>query len=78
MTGERWLAVRTIGSTLIGETVDTIVFCIIAFLGTMGQADLFALALSNIIFKIAIEALCTPVTYRVIGWMKKENVVQST
>jgi uncharacterized PurR-regulated membrane protein YhhQ (DUF165 family) len=36
----------------------------------MGQTDLLHLALSNIIFKIAVEALCTPVTYRVVKWMK--------
>lgn len=70
ITGERWLAVRTIGSTLIGQTADTIVFCAIAFLGTMGQIDLIHLALSNIIFKVAIEALFTPVTYRIVKWMK--------
>ena len=71
MTGERWLAVRTIGSTLIGQTADTVVFCTIAFLGTMGQIDLIHLALSNILFKVAVEALFTPVTYRVVKWMKK-------
>ena len=70
MTGERWLAVRTIGSTLIGQTADTLVFCAIAFLGTMGQIDLVHLAISNIIFKVAIEALFTPVTYRIVKWMK--------
>ena len=70
MTGERWLAVRTIGSTLIGQTADTVVFCIIAFLGTMGQIDLVHLAISNIIFKVTVEALFTPVTYRVVKWMK--------
>lgn len=62
---------RTIGSTLVGQTFDSTVFCLIAFLGTMGHADLFALALSNIIFKVAIEALFTPVTYRVVAFMKK-------
>jgi len=70
LTGERWLAVRTIGSTLIGQTADTVVFCTIAFLGTMGQIDLIHLALSNILFKVGVEALCTPVTYRVIRWMR--------
>lgn len=70
MTGERWLWVRTIGSTLIGQTADTVVFCAIAFLGTMGQIDLLHLALSNIIFKVAVEALFTPVTYRIVGWMR--------
>ena len=73
MTGERWLAVRTIGSTLIGQTADTVVFCTIAFLGTMGQIDLIHLALSNILFKVAVEALFTPVTYRVVKWMKKKS-----
>jgi uncharacterized integral membrane protein (TIGR00697 family) len=73
MTGERWLAVRTIGSTLIGQTADTIVFCAIAFLGTMGKVDLVTLALSNILFKVAVEALCTPVTYRVVKWMKEKR-----
>ncbi len=73
MTGEKWLAVRTIGSTLIGQTADTMVFCTIAFLGTMGQIDLIHLALSNILFKVAVEALFTPVTYRVVKWMKKKS-----
>jgi hypothetical protein len=63
---------RTIGSTIVGQTFDSTVFCLIAFLGTMGSADLFALAFSNIVFKVAIEALFTPVTYKVIALMKKE------
>lgn len=71
ITGAKWLWMRTIGSTLVGQTFDSTVFCLIAFLGTMGHADLFALALSNIIFKVAIEALFTPVTYRVVAFMKK-------
>jgi len=37
----------------------------------MGHADLFALALSNIVFKVAIEALFTPITYRVVAYMKQ-------
>jgi uncharacterized integral membrane protein (TIGR00697 family) len=81
MTGERWLAARTIGSTLIGQTADTVVFCAIAFLGTMGQIDLVHLAISNIIFKVAVEAFFTPVTYRIVKWMKQENTeykIQST
>lgn len=73
LTGQKWLWVRTIGSTLIGESLDTVVFCSIAFFGTMGNIDLFHLAISNIIFKVAVEAVCTPVTYRVIGWMKKNT-----
>lgn len=71
ITGQKWLWMRTVGSTLVGQTFDSTVFCLIAFLGTIGHTDLFALALSNIIFKVAIEALFTPVTYRVVAFMKK-------
>lgn len=63
---------RTIGSTIVGQTFDSTVFCLIAFLGTMGSADLFALALSNIVFKVAIEVFFTPVTYKIVAFMKKE------
>jgi uncharacterized integral membrane protein (TIGR00697 family) len=72
MTGEKWLWMRTIGSTLVGQTFDSTVFCLIAFAGTMGNADLLALALSNIAFKVAIEAFFTPVTYRIVAFMKRE------
>gem|GEM_PF-6279850 len=41
----------------------------------MGQIDLVHLALSNILFKVAVEALFTPLTYRIVGWMKQGNVV---
>lgn len=71
ITGHKWLWMRTIGSTLVGQTFDSTVFCLIAFLGTMGHAELFALALSNIVFKVAIEAFFTPVTYRIVGYMRK-------
>lgn len=70
-TGMRWLWVRTIGSTLIGESLDSIVFCMIAFFGTMGNVDLFTLAISNIIFKVGVEVVFTPVTYRIVNYMKQ-------
>lgn len=71
ITGERWLWMRTIGSTLVGQSFDTVVFCLIAFLGTMSTSELITLVVSNIIFKVAIEALFTPLTYRVVGHMRK-------
>lgn len=71
ITGSKWLWMRTIGSTLVWQTFDSTVFCLIAFFGTMANTDLVALAFSNIIFKVAIEALFTPITYRVVAFMKK-------
>lgn len=71
ITGYRWLWMRTIGSTLVGQTCDSTVFCLIAFLGTMGHVDLVHLIMSNIIFKVLIEAIFTPLTYKIVSITKK-------
>jgi len=76
ITGAKWLWMRTIGSTLVGQTFDSTVFCLIAFLGTMGHVDLLHLVISNIVFKVFVEALFTPVTYKVIAFMKKQNLTE--
>lgn len=64
---------RTIGSTLIGEGVDTGIFCLIAFLGVLPTELLIAVILSNYVFKVLIEVLFTPVTYAVVGFLKKKE-----
>lgn len=70
MKGRR-LWVRTIGSTLVGEGVDTVLFVAVAFWGVLGTDLLIAIVVSNYIFKVGVEVLFTPVTYRVIGKLKK-------
>jgi len=55
-TGE-WLWVRTIGSTLVGELVDSFIFIIIAFAGVLPKELLITLIISNYIFKTSIERL---------------------
>ena len=67
----RWLWVRTISSTLVGEGIDTLLFVLIAFSGTMPMGALWAIVLSNYVFKCGIEALFTPVTYRVVNGLKR-------
>lgn len=69
-TEGRWLWVRTIGSTLVGEGVDTSIFLLIAFYGTMSNSLLLTIFISNYIFKVGVEALFTPVTYAVVGFLK--------
>jgi len=71
LTQGRWLWTRTIGSTLVGEGVDTILFVSIAFLGAIPSSLFFSTLLSNYIFKCAIEALLTPVTYRAVNGLKR-------
>jgi len=72
LTRGRWLWTRTIGSTIAGELVDTAVFVTIASLFKVFPWSLFlTLSLTNYIFKCAVEALMTPVTYVVVTGLKK-------
>ncbi|NPV76333.1 MAG: queuosine precursor transporter [Anaerolineae bacterium] len=71
-TEGRWLWTRTIGSTLVGEGVDTLIFLLVATLAGVFPWEIFvSLAVTNYVFKVAIEALMTPVTYRVVSTLKK-------
>ena len=71
-TGGRWLWMRTIGSTLAGELVDTVVFVAVASLFGVFPWGLFlALTVTNYLFKCGVEALMTPVTYLVVRRLKR-------
>ncbi|MFA6520320.1 MAG: queuosine precursor transporter [Candidatus Paceibacterota bacterium] len=72
-TEGKWLWMRTIGSTLVGELVDSALFILIAFSGILPNALLLTLIISNYIFKTAIEILFTPVTYKVVNFLKKKE-----
>ncbi len=68
----RFLWMRTIGSTLVGEGVDTVLFIALASLfGVFPWSLFWSLVVTNYIFKVAIEALLTPVTYRVVAFLKR-------
>lgn len=74
-TKGRWLWTRTIGSTLIGQGLDSIVFITIAFLGTIPTGDILTTIIAQWLFKSAYEALATPITYLVINKLKQvENI----
>ena len=74
LTQGRWLWMRTIGSTLLGQAIDTVVFMLVATLGGVFPWALFAsLTLTNYLFKVGVEALMTPVTYAVVGWLKRSE-----
>ena len=74
MTKGRWLWMRTIGSTIIGEGIDTVLFVAIAFAGILPWPLLFSVILSNYLFKCGFEVVVTPVTYKVVKYLKtKEN-----
>ncbi|HSJ53912.1 MAG TPA: queuosine precursor transporter [Anaerolineae bacterium] len=67
----RWLWMRTIGSTVVGQAVDTALFVTIAFAGTLPWPLFWSIILSNYVFKVGLEAAMTPVTYRVTGFLKR-------
>jgi len=72
LTRGRWLWTRTIGSTLVGELVDTLVFIAIASLFRVFPWSLFlTLTLTNYLFKVGVEALMTPLTYLIVSGLKR-------
>jgi queuosine precursor transporter len=73
LTKGRFLWTRTIGSTLIGEGIDTLLFCTIAFYGAMPDSLLIAVIVSNYIFKCSVEILFTPLTYVFVGFLKRKE-----
>jgi queuosine precursor transporter len=71
-TNGRFLWLRTIGSTLVGEAIDSVIFVTIACLAGVFSWDIYpTLVVTNYIFKTVIEAVMTPVTYWVIAKLKK-------
>lgn len=66
----RRLWMRTIGSTLVGEAVDSSLFYVIAFYGIWPDAQVAKIALAQYLLKTGWEVLMTPVTYRVVAFLK--------
>ncbi len=72
LTNGRHLWMRTVGSTIAGELVDTVVFVIIASaFGVFPWSLFLTLTVSNYLFKVGIEALMTPVTYLAVNRLKR-------
>jgi queuosine precursor transporter len=71
LTGGRWLWTRTIGSTVVGQAVDTIAVILIAFAGVVPWMTMLRLMLSAYVIKVIYETLATPITYAVVGWLKR-------
>lgn len=72
ITQGRFLWSRTIGSTLVGQAVDTMIFILVATIAGVFPWELFAtLAVTNYIFKVGVEVLMTPLTYRIVNSLKR-------
>jgi uncharacterized integral membrane protein (TIGR00697 family) len=72
LTQGRWLWARTIGSTIFGQLVDTMIFVVVASaFGVFPWSLFLTLTVSNYLFKCALEALMTPVTYAIVTTLKR-------
>ena len=70
-TAGKWLWTRTIGSTLVGELVDSSLFYFIAFYGIWDTSDILKVALAQYVLKTGWEVVMTPVTYKIVGFLKR-------
>src|SRR5256884_4904512 len=70
LTRGRWLWTRTIGSTLVGQACDTVIFVTLAFAGTVPTRALAAIVVAQCAVKVAYEAAATPLTYAAVAYLK--------
>ncbi len=76
-TEGKYLWMRTIGSTVVGEAVDSLIFSMIAFYGTMPLTEILNLIGTIYVFKVVYEIVATPLTYRVIAFLKRAEGVDT-
>src|SRR5688572_19263974 len=67
----RYLFARTIGSTIAGEAVDSLIFYPLAFLGVWTTSQVMAVMVANYLIKVGWEAVMTPFTYRIVAFLKR-------
>jgi hypothetical protein len=72
-TAGRWLWTRTIGSTLVGEGVDSALFYPLAFYGSgiIPDDKLPFVMLAQFVAKVGVEVVFTPLTYKIVAWLKR-------
>jgi hypothetical protein len=76
-THGRWLWTRTIGSTLVGQALDSAVFITLAFAGTIPAAALASAIVTQWLVKSGYEALATPLTYLTVGFLKRAEGIDA-
>ncbi len=76
-TGGRWLWVRTIGSTVVGQALDSAVFVTLAFAGSVPAAALAGIVGAQWAIKVVYEAAATPLTYAAVAWLKSREQVDT-
>lgn len=75
-TNGRRLWLRLLGSSVIGQLVDTIIFCTIAFWGMLSGEDFVNYVLAGAGYKLVVEAACIPITYRLVARARRVRASQ--
>jgi uncharacterized integral membrane protein (TIGR00697 family) len=75
LTKGRWLWMRTISSTIVGEGLDSCIFITVAFIGTTSFMPL--IILYHWLAKVVVEIVATPLTYAVVAWLKKAESIDT-
>jgi uncharacterized integral membrane protein (TIGR00697 family) len=76
-TEGRWLWLRTIGSTVVGQGLDSLVFVTLAFAGAVPPAALVSVVAAQWAVKVAYEAAATPLTYAAVRWLKSAEQIDT-
>jgi len=76
-TEGRWLWVRTIGSTVVGQALDSLVFVTLAFAGTVPAGVVAGIVGAQWTIKVAYEAAATPLTYAAVAWLKAREGIDT-
>src|SRR5207245_5297977 len=77
LTQGRWLWTRTVGSTLVGQAFDTVIFVTLAFAGTVPARALGAIIVAQWAVKLAYEAAAKPLTYETVSYLKASEHVDA-
>jgi uncharacterized integral membrane protein (TIGR00697 family) len=71
LTRGRYLWTRTIGSTIVGQAVDSAIFYPLAFYGKWPSETIVGIIAFNCVFKVGVEVVFTPLTYLIVNWLKR-------
>lgn len=77
MTRGRWLFTRTIGSTIVGQGLDSLVVLSIASMGEPWNAVLFSVIMWHWLAKVTYEVVATPFTYRIVNYLKRKEGIDT-
>lgn len=76
-TKGKYLALRTIGSTLIGEGLDTLIFIPVVFIESLNLKEILFLIIDTYALKVLLEIILTPFTYKVVEFIKKKESIDT-